>query len=182
MIDIERILAIAVCRRLQNIMGNAVSFPVNPDHIRVELDDTFPAMTAERAISVIPSGVEGLSYTVGMHDLSPRVKVFCMWRLRAVPRDRRRESYLENYRGLSAMLDGVYDCVHNYYFGPMINEIVKELKLFKFHGCQMVEPLRFVQLEGQHKIIYPPDFGSNQSQPAGIGRSIIFGRARYVST
>lgn len=175
MIDIERILTVAVKRRLE------LAFADPAVKIDVEIDETLPAITSDRAVSVIPGGIQAGPYTTGMTDLSPVIRVFCVWRIRKIPRDRKRDVYLSNTDGLSAMLTTVYGAIHNVYMNNDIDAVADEMGIgLTVKGCRMVEPLRFQNLEGQTKLIYPADYGSNENQPAGMGRTITFGRARYL--
>jgi hypothetical protein len=177
MMDIERVLALVVRDRIRAALA-----PMPAEHIQIEMDETLPAIAGERMISVIPGGIEAGPYTTGMNDLSPRIRVFAVWRIRAVPRDRKREVYLSNYTGLSSMLDAIYRAIHNQNIQPDIDTVAQSLQIGGIiKGCRLVEPLRFINLESQAKMVYPADFGSNESQPAAMGRTITFGRARYLA-
>lgn len=182
MIDIERVLSLVLRNRVRAAFAALDKGQVSPTSVQIEMDETLPAISAERTISIIPQGIEAGPYTLGLHDLQPRFKVFCVWRIRAVPRDRKRDVYLANYTGLSAMIQTVYDAIHNANLAADIDAVATDLKVQDtIKGCRMVEPFRFTNLEGQTKLVYPADYGSNESQPAGMGRSITFGRARYLA-
>lgn len=180
MIDIEEILSLAVVERLREVLPSIGELPIEADNINLEIDEMLPAISADRTISVIPGGVEGGQYaTGGMSDLLPRVKVLCVWRSRKIPRDRRRHVYLENVSGLGRMVKDVYNAIHGANLRPLIDTIAVS-RGSEIRGCKLVDNLRFVNLESQFKIIYPADYGSNENQPAGLGRTITFGRARYL--
>jgi hypothetical protein len=182
MIDVERVLSLVLRNRIRGAFAALDQGQVSSTQVQIEMDETLPAISADRTISVIPAGVDAGPYNLGLHDLQPRMKVFCCWRIRKIPRDRKRDIYLANYTGLSAMLQTVYSAIHNVYLTADIDEVATELGVQDMiKGCRMVEPFRFTNLESQTKLVYPADFGSNESQPAGMGRSITFGRARYLA-
>lgn len=180
MIDIEEILSLAVLQRLRDVLPATGDKPMEPANINLEIDEMLPAISADRTISVIPGGVEAGQYaTGGLSDLMPRVKVLCVWRSRKIPRDRRREVYTQNVSGLGQMVQDVYNAIHGVNIRSLIDSIAVS-RDSTVRGCKLVDDLKFMNLESQFKIIYPADYGSNENQPAGLGRIITFGRARYL--
>ena len=151
----------------------------------IELDEMAPATVGQIYIAVTPGGCRtGQRHMTsgGVHDLVWNVNVFVIKRIRNVPRDRLRDTFLENIGSLDEDIDKIIEAVDWQY--DVINAATTSLA---DEGLEngFIEPLKFIGLDDKPRLANPDLFaGAAQnagSVPCGMVRAIRFGGARRIT-
>ena len=151
----------------------------------IELDEMAPATVGQIYIAVTPGGCRtGQRHMTsgGVHDLVWNVNAFVIKRIRNVPRDRLRDTFLENIGSLDEDIDKIIEAVDWQY--DVINTATDSLA---DEGLEpgFIEPLKFIGLDDKPRLANPDLFaGATQnagSVPCGMVRAIRFGGARRIT-
>ena len=151
----------------------------------IELDEMAPATVGQVYIAVTPGGCRTGPRQMtcgGVHDLIWSANAIVIKRIRNVPRDRLRDTFLENIGSLDEEIDKIIEAVDWQY--DVINAATASLAE---NGLEpgFVEPLKFIGLDDKPRLANPDLFaGATQnagSVTCGMVRAIRFGGARRIT-
>ena len=151
----------------------------------IELDEMAPATVGQLYVAVTPGGCRlGQRHMTcgGVHDLVWNVNAIVIKRIRNVPRDRLRDTFLENIGSLDEEIDVIIEAVDWQY--DVINAATASLAE---EGLEpgFIEPLKFTGLDDKPRLANPDLFAGAQqhggSVPCGMVRAIRFGGARRIT-
>ena len=168
-------------RSVRDIVTDTLA--VDEDRVTIELDEEVPAIASDLHVIVSPGGVTPgprHNHSGGTIDLHVAVRVTVFRRITSVPRDRRRNAFLDRLKGINADLDTIMDVLDFKYTAE--NNANTEMELES--GCGFVEPLRVISFDPRPI----PVFKENYAAASGTGgdpilalkRGITFGLARYL--
>ena len=175
----EKHLLLAVRDKIRSECGYA------DKECAIELDEMAPATVGQVYIAVTPGGCRTGPRQMtcgGVHDLIWSANAIVIKRIRNVPRDRLRDTFLENIESLDEEIDKIIEAVDWQY--DVINAATASLAE---NGLEpgFVEPLKFIGLDDKPRLANPDLFaGATQnagSVPCGMVRAIRFGGARRIT-
>jgi hypothetical protein len=176
--DSEKYLLIAARNALRSALG------LRDDQCTVELDElAIPATAGDKYVAVAPFGVQrGPNHNAsgGVRDLLYGISVIVVIRLGKVPRDRRRDAFLDNLGGLSELVDSALTAVDWSY---EINQAANA-RILEETGVEQgfIEPLRFVGMDSRPQIVGAEIFGAEpETGVAGMKRAVHFSGARRIT-
>lgn len=156
--------------------------PFANDECEIEYDELAPATSGDKYIIVMPAGWRpGARHNTcgGISDLLYQVDVLVARRITHVPRDRRRERFLDNLQSLTTVMDKVFEAVDfNYTTMNAANTLITA-ETASTEG--FTEPLKFVGMDGRPRIVGAELFGGSEENAAGLARTIHFGNARRIT-
>jgi len=151
----------------------------------IELDEMAPATVGQVYVAVTPGGCRPGRVQMtcgGVHDLTWNVNAFIVRRIRNVPRDRLRDTFLENLDSLDEELDKIIEAIDWQY--DVMNAATASLAA---EGLEpgFIEPLKFLGLDDKPRMANPDLFAGAQqnagSVPCGMVRAMRFGGARRIT-
>ncbi len=153
----------------------------------VELDDIVPAIAGDLHVVIVPNGFgpgprHMTSGTVIDQVVGCRVVVF--QRMADVPRDRRRNVFLERTKGLNRLLNQVHAAIDFSY--PVLDAANTSLGSAITEGEGFREPLKFAGVDPRPQTVMhdPYEAASNPRRGAdpvlAIKRGINFSGARFL--
>ncbi|MGH8743511.1 MAG: hypothetical protein ACREUY_04455 [Burkholderiales bacterium] len=152
------------------------------DQCDVEFDEMAPATVGDIYLAVIPGGWRpGPRHNTsgGVNDLVYSVLVAVVRRIGNVPRDRRRDVFLNNLNTLDDDIDKVYSALDWKY---EVMNAANALILTDTTSTQgFIEPLRLVGDVGRPRLVDAEFFGGKEGV-AGMMRILPFGGARRITT
>lgn len=173
----EKHLLVAVRDRLRTECSYA------PEQCEIEFDEEWPAIVGDRYVAVLPAGWgpgPRNSTSGGVSDRVYSVDVAVVLRIRHVPRDRRRDVFLNNVANLDDELERIHNAIDWQY---AVNTTANALILADSASAEgFIEPLRFAGVTRKPRLVGPDAFASKETQAAGLARTISFGGARRITT
>lgn len=180
MIEAETVLLSAVASHLKTEMS------LSDSQCSVEIDEqNVPAIAGDRYLTVIPAGInKGPRHdkSGGVIDLFVAVKVCVYHRMADVPRDRRRNVFLERTKGLNAELTNVMDAVDYRY--EVTNAANTEIAVLG-NGEGFIKPLQFQSIDSRPQAVMRDPYDATPASAKGdpivaIRRGVTFGLARFL--
>jgi hypothetical protein len=175
----EKHLLLAVRNRIRSECG------YTEKECAIELDEMAPATVGNVYVAVVPGGCRPGKVQMtsgGVHDLVWNVNAFIVRRIRNVPRDRLRDTFLENLDSLDEEIDKIIEAIDWQY--DVINAATTSLEAAGLTPG-FIEPLKFIGLDDKPRMANPEIFaGATQqagSVPCGMVRAMRFGGARRVT-
>jgi hypothetical protein len=149
----------------------------------IEFDELAPGVVADTYILVSTGGFRpGRHQTTSgtVRDYVYGVNVTPIKRIRAVPRDRFRDVFLNNLDALAEEIEKITDQIDwSYELMTAVNAKLAELG----DAAQgFVEPLKFASVDQKPRLISPDVFAATGQQAAGMARTIHFFGARRIRT
>lgn len=172
----EKALLIGVRDRLRQQCG------YTPETCQVEHDEMVPPTTGDLYIAVLSAGfVAGPRHRTsgGIHDFVYAVDVVIVRRITAVPHDRTRDAYLNNFGSLAEESDKVIHAVDFKY--PVLDLANACLAGSPESEQPFIEPLKFQSVERRPRIVPGEEFAGTQDKRAGLARTISFIGARRIT-
>jgi hypothetical protein len=151
----------------------------------IDLDDIVPAIAGTRYAVVTPAGVQSGPHarTSTAVDRLLSVRVTMFHRISALPRDRRRNVFLEQNSGLYASLQKIVNAIDfNYAVITRANALM-ELP----SGRGFVEPLRYASVDPKPGVINHDAYDAFNEPTKGahpilgMKRGVTFSLARFMS-
>lgn len=162
---------------------------IQDEQCRIEPDEIVPAVGTDFYVAVIPAGMSGgptHNQNDAVFDLYLSVKVVCYQKIGNVPRDRRRDVFLERLTGLNARLDKIMYAIDK---NRSVVETASNLLQVEVPLANpFIEPLRFVSLDSKPRAVVASEYdgtpdAQNASNPVvALARGVTFGRARIMET
>lgn len=175
----EKYLLLAVRNQIRSVCG------YTEKECAIELDEMAPATVGQVYVAVTPGGCRpGQRHMTcgGVHDLTWNVNAFIVRRIRNVPRDRLRDTFLENLDCLDEEIDKIIEAIDWQY--DVINSATTSLADAGLTPG-FIEPLKFQGLDDKPRMANPDLFAGAQQQggsvPCGMVRAIRFGGARRIT-
>lgn len=148
----------------------------------VEYDELAPGTVGKTYIIVIPGGWRpGPRHHTsgGVNDIYYAVSIAIIKRISNVPRDRRRDIFLNNMGNLNEEIDKIFAAVD---FKYELLEAANAIILEKTKSTEtFTEPLRFTGIDPKPRPAPAELFAGTGDTAAGLVRAIHFGNARRVT-
>jgi hypothetical protein len=116
-----------------------------------------------------------------VNDSVYSIDVTVIKRVRNVPRDRRRDVFLNNVGALDKEIQLVHAALDWQYTVLYAANMLLAADADAPSMVGFCEPLRMTSVQRRPRLVNPDMFGAGQTQAAGMARTITFGGARRVS-
>jgi hypothetical protein len=170
----ERALLTAIRNRLRSELDYA------PEACEIEFDEEIPPVVGDRYVAVLPGGVNAGPYQGArgyLLDLVHSVDVAVYFRIRAVPRDRRRDVFLSHTQNLTDEVERIIGQIDRSY--DLLNA-ANVLLADDGETQGFCEPLRFSRIDGRPRLAGPDVFAASGKDAVGLVRTVSFTGARLV--
>lgn len=150
----------------------------------VEYDEQLPAIAGDLYVAVMPGGwTPGPRHRTsgGVNDLLYSVDVSVLIRIRAVPRDRRRDVFAMNLDALNERIDEIWPLIDfDYTTINAASTMITERNESEEGFC---EPLQFSSVDRRPRLVAGDVYAADSSQAhVALARSINFNGARRITT
>lgn len=153
------------------------------DRVTIELDEEVPAIAADLHVIVSPGGITTgprHNSSHGTTDLLIAVRVTVFRRITSVPRDRRRNAFLDRLAGINTDLDSIMDVLDYQYTAENTANTAMDLD----SGCGFVEPMRTLSFDPRPIPVFKDNYaagsGTGGDPILALKRGITFGQARFL--
>jgi hypothetical protein len=134
----------------------------------------------DRYVAVLPGGVNAGTYQGArgyLLDLVYGVDVAVYFRIRAVPRDRRRDVFLSHTQNLTDEIERIIGKLDRDY--DLLNA-ANVLLAADGEAQGFCEPLRFSRVDGRPRLAGPDVFAAGGKDAVGLVRTVSFTGARHI--
>lgn len=149
----------------------------------VEQDEITPATVGQKYLIVMPGGYSpGPRHrsSGGVNDVYYSVSIAIIKRITNVPKDRRRDIFLNNLGSMNDEVDKIFAAVD---FSYDVLQAANAIILAKTASAEtFTEPLRFTGIDPKPRPAPADLFSATGETAAGLVRSIHFGYARRVTS
>ena len=178
----EKSLLTAVRNRLRlAVLAGGAGYADN--ECEVEFDELAPATVGHVYVAVMPGGwAPGPRHKTcgGINDLVYGVDVLVVKRVTHIPRDRKRDVFLNNLDALTEEIDKIYSAIDFSY--PLLNAANALILAATGSSEGFMEPLNFAGVDKRPREVNPELFNDVPGKTkAGMARTIMFHGARRMT-